>query len=39
MKSPLFLSLEDILYIHQQEITLAGGEPNIRDIDGVKACV
>lgn len=39
MSEPSFLSLEDILFIHQQEIETAGGEPSIRDEDGVKACV
>jgi death-on-curing protein len=34
-----FLSLEDILHIHREEIRLAGGEPNIREIDSIKACV
>lgn len=35
----IFLSLEDILHIHEQEIKLAGGEPSIRDLEGIKACV
>ena len=39
MIEPSFLSLEDILYIHHQEIEIAGGEPNLRDLEGVKACV
>lgn len=39
MPEPAFLSLEDILFIHQQEIHISGGEPNIRDQEGVKACV
>ena len=39
MSEPFFLSLEDILFIHQQEIETAGGEPSIRDQEGVKACV
>ena len=39
MIEPSFLSLEDILYIHDQEIEIAGGEPNLRDLEGVKACV
>lgn len=39
MPEPAFLLLEDILFIHQQEIKVAGGEPNIRDQDGIKACV
>jgi len=37
--NPQFLLLEDILFIHEKEIEAAGGEPNIRDLDGVKACV
>lgn len=39
MKEPIFLSLEEILFIHQEEINISGGEPNIRDQEGVKACV
>ncbi|MEX0660770.1 MAG: type II toxin-antitoxin system death-on-curing family toxin [Balneolaceae bacterium] len=39
MTSPFFLTLNDILYIHEQEIKISGGEPNIRDLDGIKACV
>jgi len=35
----LFLTLEDILYIHKQEINISGGEPNIRDKEGIKACL
>jgi len=37
--NPQFLTLDDILFIHEEEIKTAGGEPNIRDLDGVKACV
>lgn len=36
---PQFLTLDDILFIHEKEIKSAGGEPNIRDLEGVKACV
>ena len=39
MPEPTFLLLEEILFIHQQEIQISGGEPNIRDQDGIKACV
>lgn len=39
MNDPSFLTLEDILFIHSQEIQIAGGEPNIRDENGIKACV
>lgn len=39
MNDPSFLTLEDILYIHTQEIQVAGGEPSIRDEDGIKACI
>lgn len=39
MTEPSFLSLEDILFIHQQEIHISGGEPNIRDQEGIIACV
>jgi death-on-curing protein len=37
--NPKFLTLDDILFIHEEEIKTAGGEPNIRDLEGVKACV
>lgn len=36
---PVFLNLDEVLYIHRQEITLASGEPNIRDLEAVKACI
>lgn len=39
MPEPTFLLLEEILFIHQQEIQVSGGEPNIRDQNGIKACV
>lgn len=39
MTEPSFLNLEDILFIHSQEIEISGGEPNIRDEEGIKACV
>jgi death on curing protein len=39
MPEPSFLSLEEILFIHQQEIQAAGGAPGIRDQEGIKACV
>src|SRR5690625_1352033 len=39
MPRPLFLSLEDILFIHQQEIQTSGGEPSIRDPEGIEECV
>lgn len=35
---PVFLSLDEILYIHQEEIRISGGEPNIREPNGVEAC-
>lgn len=38
MFDPSFLSKEDILSIHQQEISRAGSEPNIREPEGVEAC-
>jgi death-on-curing protein len=34
---PLFLDVEDILYIHGREIQLAGGEPRLRDRDALEA--
>ncbi|REL33095.1 type II toxin-antitoxin system death-on-curing family toxin [Rhodohalobacter sp. SW132] len=33
------MSLDDVLFIHEQEIKAAGGEPNIRDLEGVNACI
>ncbi len=39
MFEPSFLAYEHILFIHQQEIKIAGGEPSIRDKEGIKACV
>ena len=36
MPEPVFLLLEDILFIHQHEIQISGGEPNIRDQEGLK---
>ncbi len=39
MTEPIFLSLEDVLFIHSQEIFTAGGEPSTRDEEAVKACV
>lgn len=37
-KDPVFLSLDEILYIHQEEIQTSGGESNIREMQGVEAC-
>ena len=39
MINPRFLTLDEVLYIHEQEISTAGGEPNIRDQEGIEACV
>jgi len=39
MSSIHFLSLEDVLFIHEHEISSAGGEPNIRDPEAIKACL
>ena len=39
MPDPQFLSLDEVLFIHEQEIKTAGGEPNIRNLEEVKACV
>lgn len=39
MREPTFLSQEDILFIHQQEIQISGGAPTIQDREGIKACV
>ena len=32
MKSPIFLSLDEILYIHQEQIRLLGGSDGVRDL-------
>lgn len=39
MKQPTFLTLDEILTIHHQEISAAGGSFGIRDMEGVKASV
>lgn len=39
MFEPVFLTLEEVLFIYSQEISVAGGEPNTRDSEAVKACV
>ena len=39
MSEPSFLTQEEILFIHQQEIQISGGDPTIRDREGVEACV
>lgn len=39
MLDPRFLTFNDVLFIHEQEIKTAGGEPNIRELEGVKACI
>jgi molybdenum cofactor biosynthesis enzyme MoaA len=36
MPESAFLSMEDILFIHRQEIRISGGEPNIRDQEEIK---
>ena len=38
MKEPSFLTMEDILFIHEQEIQKAGGDPGIREKQDVQAC-
>ena len=38
MDEPSFLSMEDILFIHEQEIQKAGGDPGIRQKKDVQAC-
>jgi len=38
MSEPTFLSPEEILFIHHQEIQAAGGAPGIRDQEGIQAC-
>ena len=39
MDEPLFLDVEDILYIHCREIELVGGDPAVRDSDALEAIV
>lgn len=34
MSEPSFFTLEEILFIHQQEIQTSGGDPTIRDREG-----
>lgn len=38
MKEPSFLTTEDILFIHEQEVQKAGGDPGIREEQDVQAC-
>jgi death-on-curing protein len=38
MKEPSFLTIEDILFIHEQEIQKAGGDPGIRKEKDIQAC-
>lgn len=38
MREPSFLITEDILFIHEQEIQKAGGDPGIRKEQDVQAC-
>ena len=38
MNEPSFLTMEDILFIHEQEIQKAGGDPGIRQEQDIKAC-
>ena len=38
MKEPSFLTTEDILFIHEQEIQKAGGAPGIREKQNVQTC-
>ena len=37
MTEPLFLDVEDILYIHRREVERSGGDPGIRDRDALAA--
>ena len=39
MPEPLFLSVEDVLYIHRREIERFGGEPILRDRAALEAAV
>ena len=38
MNEPSFLTVEDILFIHEQEIQKAGGDPGIRQEQNIQAC-
>ena len=38
MSEPLFLTEDEILFSHQQEIQISGSEPNVRNEDVVQAC-
>lgn len=38
MDESSFLSMEDILFIHEQEIQKAGGDPGIRQKQDIQAC-
>ncbi len=38
MDEPSFLTTEDILFIHEQEIQKAGGDPGIRQKQDIQAC-
>ncbi len=38
MEDPSYLSVEEILFIHEQEIQKAGGDPNIRQEQDIQAC-
>lgn len=39
MASTVFLSKDDVIWIHQREIETAGGSLEIRDSSGLDACV
>ena len=39
MTEPRFLTLDDILYIHEREIATAGGAPGIRDRGGIESAL
>lgn len=38
MNEPSYLTVEDILFIHEQEIKKAGGDPDIRQEQDIQAC-
>ena len=37
MAEPLFLDVEDVLYIHRREIERSGGDPGLRDPEALEA--
>ena len=36
---PKFLSLAEVLYIHQNQVTLYGGDSSVRDLESLKSAI